>query len=130
MAGHWLRDARVRFRRRPARGTRRAATMAPILATLALAACTGGRPIGIPLRDDRFDSDLRRYARLERAKAMAIAGDVRGRYVSGVASGEGSVAAARSAALARCELRREDRRIDAPCRLVASNDDMTLPGPP
>jgi len=87
---------------------------------LALAGCgaLGSQPMGLRVRaKTRFESEWHRYAALPEAKAIAVAGDPHGTYVSGIAEGEPSVAAAAAHALARCRERRADRRIEAPCRM-------------
>lgn len=76
--------------------------------------------MGIPLRPrTRFESEWRRYLNLPGEKALAIAGDRQGLYVSGHAYGHPSAAAAITEALERCEQRRSDRRVPSQCQLYA-----------
>jgi len=94
--------------------------LAASLAAVALSGCAalGAEPMGVRLRDKtRFEAEWQRYERLPEAKAIAVAGDLRGTYTSGVAYGEPTVGAAEAGALARCQQRRADRRIEAPCRM-------------
>jgi len=91
---------------------------------LTLTGCFGfGTPIGAPLpRGTRFESEWMRYVRLTPQKAMAVAGDVSSVYVTGYAFGYDSEREAANAALAACEARRVDRRIEAPCQMFAIGD--------
>jgi hypothetical protein len=82
--------------------------------------------IGIPLRaKTRFRAEWRDYLTLPEEKAIAVAGDVEGLYVSGVAHGLTSAEAAVREAVARCERRRADRWIAAPCRPYAVGNRLT-----
>jgi hypothetical protein len=94
------------------------------LVVVTLSACfQAGVPIGGPLPPGtRFDSEWTRYVRLTPNKAMAVAGDVTNVYVTGYAFGYDSEPAAIDAALAACEARRTDRRIEAPCQIFAIGD--------
>jgi hypothetical protein len=64
---------------------------------------------------------------LPEAKAIAVAGDLRGHYVSGAAHGEPTADAAAARALARCQERRADRRIGASCRMYAIGNEVVEP---
>jgi hypothetical protein len=101
-----------------------------VLCALVTAGCLGSRgAIGVEQRaKSRFESDWRRYLKLPSAKALAVAGDVEGVYVSGVAYAEPSDAAARAHAMERCQRRRLDRRIVAECRPYAVGDTTLSPG--
>ena len=81
---------------------------------------SGGTPMGIPLREvTRFEADWGFYQRLRERKALAVAGDLGGVYVSGFAYAYPTQSLANGAALERCEERRADRGIEAPCGLYA-----------
>jgi hypothetical protein len=92
---------------------------------LLLAGCVHlDRPIGIELRaETRFASEWTHYVELPAFKALAVAGDVQGIYVSGLAYGQPDAPSAIDAALDDCEARRRDRRIAATCRLHAAGDE-------
>jgi hypothetical protein len=70
----------------------------------------------------RFTVQWRHYLRLEPNKSLAVAGDRNSVYVTGYAFGLPDEQAAITAALASCETRRIDRRIDAPCEIYAVGD--------
>ena len=90
-----------------------------VMLSVAAAACTRS-PIGMPLPETtRFECEWKNYSRLQPNKAIAIAGDRQGVYVAGYAYAQASEVEAVEAALAACEGRRADRRIDAPCRTFA-----------
>jgi hypothetical protein len=99
---------------------------------LAASACGiagSGGPMGIRVRArTRFETEWRRYLERPEAKALAVAGDLRGRYVSGIAHGEDSLEAAARRALARCEVRRAERRIVGACRAYAHGDEIAPAG--
>ncbi|MBW2243162.1 MAG: hypothetical protein JRH01_14345 [Deltaproteobacteria bacterium] len=103
-----------------------AASLALLIAATPLVACRrSARPIGVPLKQtSQFDSEMRRYRGFEPHKAIAVAGDVGGRYAMGYAQGLPSREAAIAEALAYCEQRRKDRRIEAECRLHAVGDEV------
>jgi len=116
---------------------RRAAVRTPLpglaagVAALALAGCVAldSDPMGLHMREKtRFESEWRRYVALPEAKALAVAGDPRGTYVSGIAHGEPSAEAAVARALVRCQERREDRRIEAPCRTYGIGNEVVEAG--
>jgi hypothetical protein len=82
-------------------------------------------PIGLELRSSgRFDTEWRAYLKLPPHKSVAIAGDVEGRYVIGYGFEKATRAAASSAAMEDCNLRRADKRIEDSCRIVAVDDEM------
>ena len=85
---------------------------------------SGGSPMGIPLREmTQFDSEWKNYQRLGSLKALAVAGDLNGVYVSGFAFAYPVQALANDEALENCEERRADRRIEDACRLYAIGND-------
>ena len=85
---------------------------------------SGGSPMGIPLRTmTQFESEWKNYQRLGSLKALAVAGDLNGVYVSGFAYAYPIQALADDEALENCEERRADRRIEDACRLYAIGDD-------
>lgn len=93
---------------------------------LAVGGCmrSGGSPMGIPLREvTQFESEWKRYQRLGSLKALAVAGDLNGVYVSGFSYAYPVQALANDEALENCEERRVDRRIADACRLYAIGDD-------
>jgi hypothetical protein len=80
--------------------------------------------MGIPLREmSQFDSEWKNYQRLRSLKALAVAGDLNGVYVSGFAFAYPVQALANDEALENCEERRADRRVEQECRLYAIGDD-------
>ena len=103
-----------------------AAAVALLVATAPLAGCRrSARPIGIPLKaTSQFENEMNRYRGFDPHKAIAVAGDVGGRYAMGYAQGLPSREAAIAEALAYCEQRRKDRRIEAECRLHAVGDEV------
>ena len=85
---------------------------------------SGGSPMGIPLREmSQFDSEWKNYQRLRTLKALAVAGDLNGVYVSGFAFAYPVQALANDEALENCEERRADRRVEQECRLYAVGND-------
>ncbi len=96
------------------------------LCPLVAAGCmrSGGSPMGVALRETtQFDSEWRNYRRLAGLKALAVAGDLRGVYVSGFAFSYPVQALANDEALDACEQRRADRRVKDACRLYAMGDE-------
>jgi len=91
---------------------------------LLLCACAREHgPIGLQLRSSgRFDSEWNHYLQLEAHKSLALAGDVEGRYVIGYGFEEATLAEAMTAAIDDCDLRRADKRIEDPCKIVAVDD--------
>jgi hypothetical protein len=95
-------------------------SLAPSVVAVVLSGCAAlaTEAMGIQVRDKtRFEAEWQRYMRLPEVKAIAVAGDLRGTYTSGIAYGEPTAGAAEARALARCQERRADRRIEAPCRM-------------
>jgi len=91
---------------------------------------SGGSPMGIPLREmTQFDSEWKNYQRLGSLKALAVAGDLNGVYVSGFAFAYPVQALANDEALENCEERRADRRVEDACRLYAIGDDRIQEAP-
>ena len=81
---------------------------------LAVGGCfrSGGSPMGVPLRSTtQFESEWSGYQRLTGLKALAVAGDLRGVYVSGFAWAYPAQEFANDEALENCEERRADRRV-------------------
>ena len=94
-----------------------------LLALLPFGCVVAGSPMGVEYKArTQFESEWSKYRKLAPNKAMAIAGDIHGRYVLGYAHVFPSEASAIEEALSACELRREDRRVVAPCKLFAVNE--------
>ena len=80
--------------------------------------------MGIPLREvTQFESEWKNFQRPRPLKALAVAGDLNGVYVSGFAYAYPIQALANAEALENCEERRVDRRVEQECRLYAIGDD-------
>ena len=76
--------------------------------------------MGIPLREmTQFESEWKNFQRLRPLKALAVAGDLNGVYVSGFAYAYPIQALANAEALENCDERRADRRIEQECHLYA-----------
>jgi len=85
---------------------------------------SGGSPMGIPLREvTQFESEWKNFQRLRPLKALAVAGDLDGVYVSGFAYAYPIQALANAEALENCDERRADRRVEQECRLYAIGDE-------
>ena len=87
---------------------------------VAAAGCfrSGGSPMGVQLREvTQFEAELRNFQNLAILKALAVAGDLDGVYVSGFAWAYPIQEFADDEAMENCEERRIDRRIEDPCRL-------------
>jgi hypothetical protein len=97
-----------------------------VVAGLFVAGCAAGvDTIGIKLAEHtRFEILWDRYGRLPGNKAFALAGDPTGINAMGLVYGMGSGDAAREKALDYCEEQRLVRRIDAPCVLLAIDDNV------
>lgn len=96
-----------------------------LVGTLLLTACSrSARTIGISMSaaPTRFEREWRAYRKHPPQKALAVAGNLMGLYVSGVAFGDSSDILAREQALSNCEQRRADRRLEAACRMYAIGD--------
>jgi hypothetical protein len=84
-----------------------------------------GRPIGVPLRNKtRFASEWKGYQERSGFKALAVAGDLGGTYVSGWTSEYREQKEATADALKGCEERRRDRRIRDECRIYAIGNEI------
>jgi len=87
-----------------------------------------GTPIGIPLRNKtRFASEWKKYEGMAGFKALAVAGNLGGIYVSGWTSDYCEQQEATAEALQRCEERRRDRKISGPCRIYAVGNEIWVP---
>jgi hypothetical protein len=89
--------------------------------------------MGVALRTrTQFESEWKNYLRLAPAKSLAVAGDLNGVYVSGLAYDHQSTEAAVEAAIEYCEQRRADRRIEDTCSTYAIGDQIVgaAPGGP
>jgi hypothetical protein len=93
---------------------------------LLVAGCTTGvHTIGLKLAErTRFEVLWDRYGRLPGNKAFALAGDPAGINATGLVYGLSSGDEAREKALDYCEEQRLVRRIDAPCVLLAIDDNV------
>jgi hypothetical protein len=96
-----------------------------VASLVALSGCTrSGKPIGLELRrGTQFESEWMHYRDLPSFKSLAVAGDLRGMYVSGIAHGETSRERAVETAPEYCEARRTDRRVAASCRTYAVDNE-------
>jgi hypothetical protein len=105
---------------------RRRARVALLLAAAAgFAGCRSAQPIGVPLRErTRWESEWQSYQRFSEKKALAVAGDIQGRFVTGIATGRATEQDAVKAALDDCALRRADRRLADECRIYAIGDEV------
>lgn len=105
----------------------RAFTVALSLLAFALPGCwLPSHPIGIEMRNKtQFESEWNAYLAMPEPKALAVAGDLDGVYVSGFAADADSEQHARDKAVRDCEDRRVDRRIADPCRTYAVGDRIT-----
>ena len=84
---------------------------------------------GCATQDNQPHRNLRRawgdFSRLPAERALAIAGDPRGeRWLTAAVGGHPSVEAARAAALAECQRRRQQRRFQASCELYAVGSEI------
>ena len=101
-------------------------TILALLVVTMVASCAQA-PIGVPLpQRSRFHNQWKHYVHLQPHKAIAVAGDTNGLYVSGYSFGYTSESDAMEAALADCEARRADRRIADPCRMFAIGNDVPV----
>lgn len=102
-------------------GCRLLAIAMPLI--LAAGCMSAGSPMGVTYKNrTQFESEWPRYLLFAPNKALAVGGDVRGKYVLGYAHAYPSEGIAAEAALEECEARRTERRIAAPCRLYARGD--------
>jgi hypothetical protein len=101
------------------------AALALFLATSLGGCLRSGTPMGVALRSPtQFDFELKRYREMASRKAMAVAGDVGGRYVIGYSHAYPTTDMAIESALEFCEQRRVERRIEAECRIYAVDDEV------
>lgn len=95
-----------------------------------LAGCSAKVPLGIALRNrSQFENEWSSYLRMAPSKALAVAGDVTTTHVVGYAHDAASDEHAVREAIAACEQRRDDRRIEGACRLYAVNEEVVVDGP-
>lgn len=82
-------------------------------------------PMGVPLRGtSRYEKELELFKGIKAAhKSLAMAGVRDGIFVLGYSTCDATSAeVAMAEALADCEKRRHDRRIEAPCRTIPVGD--------
>lgn len=106
---------------------RRTAWLALLLvATAGFAGCRSpAQPIGVPMRDrTRWEAEWRTYQRFEGPKALAVAGDMQGQFVTGIATGQATQEDAVKAAMEDCAQRRADRRLMEACRIYAIGNEV------
>ena len=107
------------------------AVLALFLAATLGGCLRSGTPMGVALRTQtQFDSEFKRYREMALRKAMAVAGDVGGRYVIGYSHAYPTTDMAIEGALEFCEQRRVDRRIESECRIYAVDDEVESEGAP
>jgi hypothetical protein len=96
---------------------------------LFVSACAHKGSVGFPIeqleREIRYCGEYRDYMKLEGSKALAVAGEPCGIFVSGLAYGEADALTAETRAVQLCEARRADRRVGAPCVLHARGNCAT-----
>jgi hypothetical protein len=94
--------------------------------SLVLAAVGCASPAHRPHR--ALTSVWRDYERLADERALAVAGELRGdRWVAGATGGHVDREAAESTALAECQKRRLEKRMQDPCLVYASGDEIVWP---
>jgi len=71
----------------------------------------------------------RDYRTLPPERALALAGDPDGLWVGAAGGGGSSRVEAEQKALSACRKQRAARRLQAPCRLYASGDEVVWEGP-
>ncbi len=90
-----------------------------------LVGCSAKPPMGVALRrHSQFEQEWSSYLKMAPSKALAVAGDVTVTHVVGYAYGAPSDEHAVREALAACEQRRGDRRIEGACWLYAVNEEV------
>ncbi len=95
-----------------------------------LTGCSPKPPMGVTLRSrTQFEDEWGRYLKMAPSKALAVAGDVTVTHVVGYAFGAASDQQAVREAMAACEQRRGDRRIEGNCRLYAVNEEVMADEP-
>ncbi len=95
--------------------------LALALGAVAALACADGRAGG-PHRG--IEQLWRDFTALPRERALAIAGDPDGLWVAGAAGGEPSQEAAEARALEVCAGKRATRRLQMPCRLYSTGEEI------
>lgn len=99
-----------------------------LLAASIVPGCHRHPSLGIPLRaTPRFEAEHRLYTKLDGHKSLALAGERQAQFVLGYSYGMQNTAAASRAALHDCDERRRQRRIEAPCRIIAIDDEPMEP---
>jgi hypothetical protein len=95
-------------------------------AALVVSGCiSSGSPMGVTFKSrTQFEVEWSAYLEMAPHKAMAIAGDIDSQYVLGYSHAYPTEASAIDEALEACEERRTDRRMEAPCKLYASSDEL------
>ena len=89
---------------------------------------SSGTSMGVAFKArTQFEAEWAHFLEFEPNKALAIAGDIGGRFVLGYSFGYLTEDSAIEAAMEACELRRADRRIDDDCRLYAVDDRLIAP---
>jgi hypothetical protein len=66
----------------------------------------------------------RSFLEMPRERALALAGDPERQWVGGAVGGRASQLEAEDGALSQCRERRRLRRLQAPCRLYATGDEI------
>lgn len=103
----------------------RGAVLLVMLASLASIACTEGqahRP------HQGLERIFREFTSLPEERALAIAGNPNGLWVAGAAGGEATRRAAEQRALAACASKRAAHRLQVPCVLYASGEEIVWRG--
>jgi hypothetical protein len=92
---------------------------------LALAAALAGAACSTPgPAKPTFQRRFERSRSLPGSKAMAVAGDVHGRFASGIGYGYLSTGLAIDKALEECNVWRRSWKVASPCRLYAVEDQV------
>ncbi len=95
-----------------------------------LVGCSAKPPMGVALRShSQFESEWGSYLKMAPSKALAVAGDITKTHVVGYAHDAASDEHAAREAIAACEKRRGDRRIEGACRLYAVNEEIVADEP-
>jgi hypothetical protein len=69
------------------------------------------------------------YVRMPDQRALALAGELRrNRWVVGAAGGRETSAEAQAVALEECQVRRQRKRMQDPCKLYAIGNEVVWPG--
>ena len=96
------------------------------IAAVGIGGCRSpSQPIGVPMRDrTRWEAEWRTYQRFDEPKALAVAGDMQGQFVTGIGTGQATQEEAVTAAMEDCAQRRADRRLTDECRIYAIGNDV------